>query len=126
MNFITKVKNFFNSPIFQKIKNCVTSLKNIFGAAKSIFEGLKNKFSTLQTAISLGLPGIAIYVVDFLVALICEYKSIIEGIKLISDGISSSDRNHKLWQIGRALGTFLKTFATTSTFAERLLKNVKS
>jgi len=125
MGFVEKIKKFFTGGIIARIQTCVESVKAGIQNVQTVFEGLKEKFDTLRTAISLGLPGIIIFIFDFVIALVCEYKSLLKGIKQLVAGVKSPDKNQKFWLMGKALGTFLRTLATAQTFSGTILSKMR-
>ena len=122
---INKIKDFFASGIIDQVKNCISGVKAALPKIKEVFEGLKAKFNILKLAVSLGPQAIIIFAVDFIVALICEYQMLKDGITNLSAGQKAKDNNEKYYRYGKALGIMLKSFGLSKTFSESILKKMR-
>ena len=123
MSLFNKARDFFSSKdgIISKVKNCIEKVKNAAKEIMVVVNGLKAKFQTLMKTISLSQFAVIIFVIDFVVALICDYKTFKKGMTDFMAGIRASDKNEKFYRLGKGLGTFLRAFATAKTFTETLL-----
>ena len=124
MSFISKLKEFFNSKrgIMSKVKECVTKsfngAKNIVG----VISGLYSKINTLMKTIALSPYAVAVYSIDFIVALLCDYRSFQRGINEFMVGFNEkANKNERFHRFGRSLGIFLRSFATAETFTEAVI-----
>jgi len=120
---INKIKDFFTTGFMKTVKNCIDSFKEVKGKLAITFNGLKGKFKSFNNALKAGTPGMAIFVVDFLVALICKYQYLLRGITFISKGSENKDKNGKTFEMGKGIGVLLRTFATAPTMAEKMFKS---
>ena len=121
---INKIKEFFASGIIDKVKNCIPQIKSAAGNIMQVVNGLKAKFNTLKTAIGFGPQALVIFAVDFIVALICDYKTLMTAITNFSTGLNAGDNNEKYYRYGKALGIMLKSFGLAQTFSESIINKI--
>ena len=120
LKLVKRIKDFFSSDFIKKIQNCVNNLSVLKGKFDKIFNGLKKKFDYLNFSITLGPVFSVVFASDFLVALVCEYQDLLEGITLISKGAQKKDKNDRNYHLGKGIGVLFRTFATAPTVFEKI------
>lgn len=114
-------KQFFTGNFMSRIENCMDALSSLAGKFDLIFKGLKAKFDLMRTSLSMGLPGIIVFIADFVIAMICEQKFLIKAVDLILKGLDMADSNHQNFNIGKGVGIFLRTFSLAPTLTGTIL-----
>lgn len=125
MEVINKIKDFFLGDLMSKIQVCVDNLAPVINGMHDIFLGLRGKFKTLKFAVSKGVPSLIIWAIDFLVALICEHKVLLQAVNFIAKGVKLVDNNQKLYLFGKSIGLMFRTFSKSQTVSENLFKKPK-
>ncbi len=122
--FIDTLKNFFKGFLTKKLLDCTTAIKNSTENTMKVVKGILSKAASLEIAIQLNGPGIIAWVIDFVVALICDHQKISDAIGFFKTAVSakeSSDTNKRFYFFGKGLGKILNVFSTTDTFADSIL-----
>ncbi len=100
---------------------CLDAIKFSFPSLKSIVTGVISKVTTLETAIGLHAPGIVIWAVDMVIALICQFREFEKVLNYIKDAKNSNKKNVKFYYSGKIIGKLLNVFSTTPTFFSTII-----
>jgi len=125
MYLVNGFKSFFTGGFMTRIENCMNALSTLKGKFEILFKGLKAKFDLMRTSMGMGLPGTIVFFTDFLIAMICEHKSLTQAVDFILKSFDMADTNHHNFNLGRGIGIFLKTLSFAPTVTGKVLSNSK-
>jgi hypothetical protein len=127
-SLVQSISNFFKNPIFAQIRkayDCVQTLKNAAKTIVDTLKELKNKFDVLMQAAS-NQVLLIITVVDYLLAMICNWQKFKQAVEFLIGGLSNKDDKMKWLLFGKALGTLFFAVSTSKTYGTDQYKNVQS
>jgi len=104
-----------------KFLECLDAIKFSFPSLKNIVTGVISKVTSLETAIGLQAPGIAIWAVDMVIALICEFREFKIVLEYIESAKDSDEKNVKFYYSGKIIGKLLNVFSTSKTFFSTII-----
>jgi len=125
--FILKIKQFFESETVQmiiKFIKCAMSAGSAISEIYSTFQGFYDKFKILMAALPNPITLILV-IVDYVTALICNWKKFKTGINYFINAWNNNNVNLKWLFYGKAVGTFFNAIGTASTFSE-LYKSIQN
>ncbi len=126
--FINRLKNQFIGFFSENVIKCARSMMNSTDNIIKIADGIYNKFESLKYALTFLQPGVVVWIIDFVVALICKHKEIdnaIESFKTAVDSKEPDGAPTKFYFFGKGLGKLLNVFSTSKTFSTTILKTMK-
>jgi len=127
-SFVEKLKNFFRGFITGTVFECVKIVGDKVLKITKVALGIRSKIVSFQLVISLHGPGITLWVIDFVIALLCAYDKIIGVINSFDISVKSTGpdgTNTRFYYFGKGIGILLQVSSTSLTFAGSLLKLMK-
>jgi Beta/Gamma crystallin len=120
VNFIDKVKAFFDSDLFKKIIKfikCILSVGSLIKEMWDTLSGFVSKFENFLAA-STNPITLIIIIVDYVTGLMCNWKKFKEAVNYFLNAWNNNDSRLKWLFYGKALGTFLNAIGNAPTFSE--------
>jgi len=124
--YVEKVRSFLFSGIMNRLIDCVLATKSVVDNTMDIFEGLRSKFKSLKSALKLGKVGLVIWIVDFVIALLCDYAKFKEALDIFMKSLNYKNIFTKMFFIGKSIGTIYNAYALADTYSGVIIDKLLS